>query len=171
MSTLKLFLRTIDTINEWTGRIVAWLVLPLVFIAMLEVILRYGFNRPTTWAWDINEWLMAGLTILMGGYILLKDGHVTVDIVVRQLSPRARAIIDLVTSVVFFISVGALLWGGTSQAWESFLTREESGNIFRGPIYVIKMAWPPGVFLLLLQGVGKFIRDLMTVIQPKGGKN
>ena len=171
MSRLRLFLRTIDTINEWTGNIVAWLIMPLVFIATIEVVLRYVFNRPTIWAWDINEWLMAGLTILMGGYLLLKDGHVTVDVVVRHLPPKARATIDLVTFVVFFIGIGALLWGGSSQAWQSLIGREESGTVFRGPIYIVKMAWPIGVFLLFLQGVAKFIRNLMTVIQPKGGRN
>jgi TRAP-type mannitol/chloroaromatic compound transport system permease small subunit len=168
---LRFFLRTIDMINEWTGKIAAWLIIPLVFIATFEVIARYVFNRPTIWAWDINEWLMAGLTILMGGYIFLKNGHVTVDVVVRHLSPRPRAIIDLVTFVVFFIGIGALLCGGTGQAWQAFMTREESGTVFKGPIYIVKMAWPLGVFFLLLQGVAKFIRDLMTVIQPKRGKN
>jgi TRAP-type mannitol/chloroaromatic compound transport system permease small subunit len=158
-------------INEWTGKIAAWLIMPLVFIATFEVILRYVFNRPTTWAWDINQWLMAGLTILMGGYILLKNGHVTVDVIVRRLSPRARAIIDLVTFLVFFVGIVALLWAGTGQAWQALMRREESGTIFRGPIYLVKMAWPVGVFMLLLQGVAKFIRDLIIVIQPKEGRN
>jgi TRAP-type mannitol/chloroaromatic compound transport system permease small subunit len=114
---------------------------------------------------------MAGLTILMGGYILLKNGHVTVDVIVRRLSPRARAIIDLVTFLVFFVGIVALLWAGTGQAWQALMRREESGTIFRGPIYLVKMAWPLGVSLLLLQGVAKFIRDLIIVIQPKEGRN
>lgn len=171
MSKLRLFLHAIDTINEWSGKIFAWLIIPMVLLATCEVILRYVFNRPTIWVWEVNQWLMAGITILTGGYILLKGGHVVVDVFVVKLSPRNRAMIDLVTFVLFFISMGLLLWGGASQAMESLAKREESGTIFRGPIYIVKMTWPLGVFLLLLQGVAKFIRDLMTVIQRKGGKN
>ena len=171
MSRLRFFLQAVDTINEWTGKIVAWLIIPMVLLATYEVILRYVFNRPTIWVWEVNQWLMAGLTILMGGYILLKGGHVVVDVFVVKLSPRTRAMVDLVTSVLFFISIGLLLWGGTSQALESLAKREASGTIFRGPIYIVKMAWPLGVFLLLLQGAAKFIRDLITVIQGEGGSN
>jgi TRAP-type mannitol/chloroaromatic compound transport system permease small subunit len=170
MSTLGLFLHVVDTINEWAGKIVAWLIIPMVLFATYEVVVRYVFNRPTIWVWEVNEWLMAGLTILMGGYLLLKEGHVVADVFVVKLSPRTRAVINLFTSVLFFLSIGLLLWGGTSQALESLAEREESGTIFRGPIYIVKMTWPIGVFLLLLQGAAKFIRDLMTVIKPKGGE-
>lgn len=171
MYSLRLFLRAIDTINEWVGNIVAWLIIPMVFIAVYEVILRYVFNRPTIWAWEINLWLMAALSILLGGYILLKGEHVVVDAVVRHLPPRARAIVDLVTSVVFFISIGVLLWASASQAWQSISVGEVSGTILKGPIYVIKMAWPIGASLLLLQGLAKFLRDLITVIRPKKVNN
>ena len=171
MSKLRLFLNTVDHVNEWVGKMVGWLIIPMVLIATYEVILRYVFNRPTIWVWEINQWLMGGITILTGGYILLKGGHVIVDVFVVKLSPRKRAMIDLVTSVLFFLSIGLLLWGGTSQAWESLMSREESGTIFRGPIYIVKMTWPLGIFLLLLQGVAKFIRDLMIVVQHQGGKN
>lgn len=54
MQRIKLCLRYIDAINECTGKGVGFLIIPITLIITLEVILRYVFNRPTIWAWDVN---------------------------------------------------------------------------------------------------------------------
>jgi TRAP-type mannitol/chloroaromatic compound transport system permease small subunit len=41
LNKLHLFL---NQINEWTGRVVAWLVLAMVLTTFTIVLLRYGFN-------------------------------------------------------------------------------------------------------------------------------
>ena len=115
MSFLNSLLRIIDNISQWAGNIIAWLFIPLVVFAMYEVIARYLFNSATTWVWEVNAWLMAALTILLGGYILLKNGHVTVDVLVRNRSQRARAAMDLITSAFFFIGIVSLLLASVSD--------------------------------------------------------
>jgi len=41
----------IDNTNEWLGKVASFLVLIIMAIAAMEVTLRYGFHRPTIWAW------------------------------------------------------------------------------------------------------------------------
>lgn len=60
------FLRVVDTFNTWLGRIGGWLFLPLTVIIFLDVVLRYIFNSPTIWAWDVNVQLMGALVALGG---------------------------------------------------------------------------------------------------------
>jgi TRAP-type mannitol/chloroaromatic compound transport system permease small subunit len=150
----------IDVINEWVGRMVSFLIIPMTVITVIEVILRYVFSRPTLWAWDINMMILGAFTVMTGGYVLLKEGHVAMDVFVANLSLRVRAVIALVTSVLFFFSIGLLVWQGGIAAWESFVMREQVNSVWSPPLYPLKMLWPIGVFLLLLQGVAKFIRDL-----------
>lgn len=167
---MKPSLGWIDILNEWVGRVLSLLIIPMTLIAVIEVILRYVFNRPTIWAWDINMMLLGAFSILAGGYVLLKQGHVTMDVVVTRLSPRVRAVIALITSLLFFYCMGLLLWQSGLAAQESIMIREEINSVWGPPIYPLKILWPIGVFLLLLQGVAAFIRDLKTARSKRASR-
>lgn len=105
----------IDVINEWVGRMVSFLIIPMTVITVIEVILRYVFSRPTLWAWDINMMILGAFTVMTGGYVLLKEGHVAMDVFVANLSLRVRAVIALVTSVLFFSASAFWCGRGGSQ--------------------------------------------------------
>jgi TRAP-type mannitol/chloroaromatic compound transport system permease small subunit len=156
----KTWLGWIDHLNEWVGYVTSFLILPMTLITTFEVILRYVFNRPTEWAWDVNMMLLGAFTVLTGGYVLLKEGHVTMDVFVAKLSIRTRAVIALITSVLLFFSVGLLIWQSGVAAEESFMMREQLNSIWSPPIYPLKILWPLGALLLILQGVATFVRDL-----------
>ncbi len=56
-----------------------------------------------------------------------------------------------------------LLYGG-SLAWESLSIWEHSNSAWGPPLYPVKLMIPVGAFLLLLQGVAKLIRDILTLV-------
>lgn len=153
----------IDTLNDWSGRIVAWLIIPMLLIVTYDVIMRYVFNCPTIWAWDINVQLLGVSVALGGGYTLLYNGHIGVDVFVEGLARRKRAIIDLITSIFFFLGIGVLVWESWKVAWFSVRTREVDYTFFAPPVYPLKVLIAVGFFLLFLQGIAKFIRDIVTV--------
>ena len=101
------FVAFVDSINERVGNLLSFLIIPIVLVASLEVVLRYVFNRPTIWAWDLNVMILGLYAIMSGGYVLLKEGHVTMDVVVAKLSPRIRAILAMIAYSLFFITIGA----------------------------------------------------------------
>ncbi len=155
----KRFLRIIDSINDWAGKSVSWLFIPLALVMTYEVVARYLFNRPTIWAWDINVMISTLVIIFAGGYALLHGSHVKVDVLVTRLSPRQRAILDMITSFLFFLSVGALVWYGWHRGLISIAAQEYRQSIWNPPMYWHRMCIPVAAFMLLLQGVAKFIRD------------
>ena len=55
---------------------------------LFEVVARYMFNSPTSWATEATTMLFVAYTILSGGYLLLHRGHIKVDIFYQQFSPR-----------------------------------------------------------------------------------
>ncbi len=167
MSRAEVFCRQIDTVNRWTGETASLLFLPLVGIVMLEVVLRHFFNSPTIWAWDVNVQLAAAIAILGGGYGLLYGRHVVVDVMVGHLTTRARARIDLVTSALFFFVVAILLWVAVSWAERSVSARELYTSLLEPPLYPLRRVVAIGIFLLLMQGIAKFIRDLAIATGPE----
>src|SRR4030042_1971010 len=110
-----------------------------------------------------REQLSGARVVLGGGYALLQDAHIGVDALVIHLSARGRAIVDLITSAFFFFGIGVLLWKAALDAWFSLEIREVYSSVFSPPIYPFTILMVIGILLLLLQGVAKFIRDLITL--------
>ncbi len=160
MGAVQAFCRGVDVVNDWTGKAVSMLHIPLVIIVMLEVVLRYFFDSPTLWAWDVNMQLTGTLILLGGGYTLLNKGHVIIDVIVGRFPLRARTIIDLVTSLVFFAGIGVLLWLSIGEAQYSVQAKERWTSVWSPPIYPFRVVIVIGLVLLLFQGIVKFIRDL-----------
>jgi TRAP-type mannitol/chloroaromatic compound transport system permease small subunit len=157
------FLRVVDKTNEWVGRVAAFLMVPLVLITAYEVVMRYVFQRPTIWAWDLNTQIFAAMTMLGGGYTVLQKGHVTVDVFVLGMPPRKRAMLDIATSFFFFLGMVVLVIGGWEMAWMSLKARETMPTVWAPPYYTMKLLVPAGALLVLLEGVADLIRNVFTV--------
>ena len=157
-------LSVIDSISEWSGRIFSFLIVAITFVMIYDVILRYAFNAPVKWPSDVTLILFAIYVVMGGAYALLLRAHVSMDLLHQRFSPRRKAIVDLATSVLFFLYVVVLVWKGWQFGLHSLQIREEAATIFRAPIYPAKMSLCVAAALLLLQGMAKWCRDLITAI-------
>lgn len=153
----------IDLINRYIYTGVSFLFVPMTLIAMFEVVMRYLFNSPTTWAWDINVQCFCAIVVLGGAHTLQQGGHVIMDIFVNRLQQKARLIVNLCVYIVFFFAIFIAIWQVSIFAWQSFILFEEASTIFSPPIYPIKSGILIGVSLLFLQGASLFVRDLMAL--------
>ena len=99
----------IDRLSLFCGEFVSYWAVIAVFVYYYEVIARYVFNSPTNWAHEAM-YLMFGMQYLIAGaYAMLTETHVRVDIFYAPMRRRNKAIVDLATSVFFFIFAGTLL--------------------------------------------------------------
>lgn len=161
------FLHTVSQINEKVGKVISYLITILVGVILYEICARYLFNRPTIWAHEVSLMIFGPYVILLGGFVLQRGGHVNVEIIYGRFSPRSKAIIDLFTWLLFFVFCGLILIKGWEIAWDSFKVRETEPTSFAPPVYPIKMMIPLGAFLLFLQGLAKFLQNLIFVISGK----
>ncbi len=168
MGQSSYFIRATNSINQWVGKITSYLVLVMTAIIIYEIFARYLFNRPTVWVHETSSFIFGVSIMLGGGYTFIYRTHVNVDILYNRFSPRGKAILDLITSVLFFSFALVLVWMGGAFAWNSLKALETSSTTWGPPIYPIKLTIPIGGALLLLQGLSKFIRDLSIAI--KGGE-
>ena len=155
-------LEYIDMINDWVGRVLSMIIVVIMFIAAYEVVMRYFFSRPTIWVWEINSQLLCVSGAFAGGYAMLTDTHVSVDIISSRLSPRLRSLLNLITSPLFFIFVGSLIWFGAQEAVRSIAVGEREISTFASPLYITKSLIPIGAVLMFLQGIAKYVREYKT---------
>jgi TRAP-type mannitol/chloroaromatic compound transport system permease small subunit len=163
MSILRAFLKFIDAVNDRVGNLLSYFLFFFFVLLLMEVILRYFFNSPTVWANELAQMLFGAYAILAGGYILRTGGHVNVDILYSRLSRKQRAVLDIVTSSLFFLFCGMLLVYGGSLAWDSLARFEHSQSAWNPPLYPAKLMIPLAALLLMLQGLAKLIRDIFIL--------
>lgn len=164
LAILVRLLAAIEWLNEQSGRSLAWITPLVIVITVIEVVLRYAFNSPTNWAHESSTLLFGVQYILSGAYAQLEGQHVNVDVISYRWSPRVRAVVDSLTSVFFFIFVGALGYTSWNFFWDSWQLNEHSSSDWGPPYYPVKLTIPIAFLLLGLQGLVKLVRDLHLAI-------
>ena len=153
--------KIIDRMSEWTGSLSAWLVVPLMFVIIYEVAMRYFFNAPTAWGYDVSWMLFAAQFLIGGAFTHLRDGHIRIDIVYAMLSDRAKIIYDTLINIVIILPPMLIFsWAGIKFTIEAFAVDERlSTTNWFFPAGPPKTLIPLGFFLLALQCVAEILRN------------
>jgi TRAP-type C4-dicarboxylate transport system permease small subunit len=128
VSSLRWLCQKIDLIVKLAGYAASGLMPILAFIVSFEVFSRYFLNRPTIWAFDLSLFLFGYIAILGGAYAQQKRAHITVDILYKKVSPKARRIFDLISYslAIFFLILIFYLCFEKLQDAIKFGTRRQS---------------------------------------------
>lgn len=167
MSTrLTRLLHVLDSISVWSGKAVAWLIVPMVLSLVYEVVARYGFDSPTAWAYDITYMLYGAMFMIGAAYTLKLDAHVRTDTFYAKWSARTRGIVDAFCYLfLFFPGMVAFLVVG----WDFFVTSYAQGertveSTWMPVIYPLKFVIVASTALLLLQGLSEFVKSVRAAV-------
>lgn len=164
MRSLSLFIRSISRLNDCLGKwFVAYLALAMFVTLLFEIVARYVFAAPTIWATELTQMLFGAYVMLSGGYLLVHRGHINVDIFYSRFSPRRKAAVDIVTSILFFSFMLVLLKEGWEMADDALARMETSHSAWNPPVWPLKLTVPIGALLLFLQGLAKLIEDVAAL--------
>jgi TRAP-type mannitol/chloroaromatic compound transport system permease small subunit len=157
------FINFADALSAWFGKAFGWLIIMMSFGMGYEVLVRYMFNSPTPWAFDVS-FIMYGALFMMGGaYTLSRGGHVRGDFVYRTWTPKTQATVELVLYFLFFFpGILALILAGWKYASRSWSYGEVSINSPAGiPIYQFKTIIVAAGILLFIQGIAQVCRCIL----------
>jgi TRAP-type mannitol/chloroaromatic compound transport system permease small subunit len=159
------FIRGVDHVSYWSGKLFAWLIVALTFVVSVEVFKRYILNQPTAWIFDFNNMLYGALFMMCGAYTLAAGGHVRADFVYSYLKPRKQAALDLALYFLFFIpGILGLIYAGADYAALSWRIGEHSTVTAEGPpIYHFKTVIPVAGLLVMLQGLAEIVRCIVCL--------
>src|SRR3954468_21105557 len=103
----------------------------IMMIVFSDVIMRYVFNRPFSWAYDlISLYLMAGVFFLVLSEAYTTRAHVSVDILQQKFSPAMIRLSEIVTCLVGIIVFSLIAYLGFLRAVDSF----QSADVMAGRI-------------------------------------
>ncbi|MBW1714801.1 MAG: TRAP transporter small permease subunit [Deltaproteobacteria bacterium] len=164
MYTLKIFIRIVDKISEWTGKATMWLIMAMVFVVSYEVVFRYFFNSPTVWAYDMAIFMFGYAGLWAGAYALKNGYHITVDIVYSQLSTRWKAILDVFTGLLGFFFLILVIVMNWEPAITAIINNQTTDSYWGPPAGHYKLMIPLSGFFFLMQGIANWFRSLYKAI-------
>lgn len=161
MGALLKLSRLIDSLNEFVGRWLAWLVLAAVLISAANAIVRKAFDTSSNAFLEIQWYLFAAVFLLAAGYTLLRQEHVKIDVVLHNFSRRTQIKVEIFGLVAFLMpfvfAVVDLVWPLVVRAYVSGEMSSNAGGLIRWPVFVMV---PLGFALLGLQGVSELIKRI-----------
>ena len=162
MVKIRMFVRFIDAVSEWSGRIFSWFVVGIISLSLFEVFTRRFLDKPTIWTHEIISYLFCGAVLLTIGYTLKHKAHANVDIFYERLSPKTKAVLDLITYAVFLVPFTLIvLYEGTRFAAMSWEMMERTPSAFNFYIFPAKTMLPVGFFLITLQMISDIIKNIV----------
>ncbi|GJL91270.1 TRAP transporter small permease subunit [Hyphococcus sp.] len=143
-----------ETINRRAGRTVMWLLLAMALIQFGVVILRYVFGINFIFMQESITYMHGAVFLLAGGYALLTDDHVRVDIFYREASPRRKALIDLLGTYLLLFPVCLLLiWTVSPYVANSWAVGEGSNEASGiAALFILKSFIPAFAVLMAMAG-------------------
>ena len=155
--------KAFDKFADAIGTFTAFAMVLMILNVFYDVIMRYFFNTGSI-AMQEMEWHLFSVVILLGmSYTLKEEGHVRVDVIYNNLTPKKQALINML-GVVLFIFPIAILVGLSSieNATEAYISMEQSGDPGGLPYrWVVKALIPLAFLLLIITSIGYFIRNLV----------
>jgi TRAP-type mannitol/chloroaromatic compound transport system permease small subunit len=159
---IKAFVRYIDTANKAVGKFAMYLVFAMMGILLFESLSRTIFDRPHIWVVEMAQFFMAAYYLLGGGYSMILDGHVRMDLLYGRWGRRRQAISDVITGFLLIFYMFFLLTGGISASKYALKYGQVNYTPWGPPLSPIKIVMTIGIFLMLLQVIATFFKDLAT---------
>ncbi len=191
-SFLRAYVRIVDAINYRLGRIVMYGIFAMVGVLLWSSVSK-TFFLPANWTLEIAQFSLVGYYMLGGPYSIQLRANVRMDLFYGNWSPRRKAWIDAFTIwfLVFYLGVmlyGAIdstayalghfqgesfsffrdlfvafVTGGPEAAGEKLGFIERSPTAWRPYLWPVKVLATIGIFLMLLQAISEFIKDIATL--------
>ena len=156
----------VDALNDKMGAGIRWLALVMVLVGAGTAILRYS-ARGLELSLNLTplgelQWYLFSLIFLLGAaYGLNHDVHVRVDVLYERFSKKARALIDLIGTLVFLIPFSIVMlyvsWPAVSNSFSIREMSPDPGGLPRWPIKIVILV---SFVLLMLQGLSQIVKQI-----------
>ncbi|MDJ0803261.1 MAG: TRAP transporter small permease subunit [Desulfobacterales bacterium] len=161
---LNTIIKGIDFLVEKQGQLTSFLIVPLLFIVLYEVLMRYAFNAPTVWGFEATAFVY-GMHYMLGlSYMEHAQGHVRVDIVTSRLPVKVQVAVMIAGYLLIFMPVyGLMTWGAFKFAHTATITNELNSTSWAPRIWPYKIVMAISFLLLVVQGLATMLKSVKTL--------
>ena len=159
----------VDFLNAIVRRVAettAWLNVALIAVILLQVVLRYGFNKGLVPLEELM-WHLYAVAFMFGmAYAVTNDSHIRVDVVHMSLPKRTQHIFEIFGILLLLMPVLWVLFDH-SLGWvaEAYRVNESSQNPTGLPYrWLIKGVVPVTMGLIFIAALARLIQEVMLLL-------
>jgi len=154
------YVNIVDTICEKVGRFVMYWVFFMMFLLILSFITRNIINFPLMWIIEMAQFTITAYYLLGGGYSMLTDDHVRMDLFYGKLSNKGKAKMDVFTSFFLIFYLIILFIGSITSLIYTIETKQKLFTAWAPYVWPIKTLMLIGILLMLLQAFSTLFKDI-----------
>ena len=125
-------------------------ILIMMLLTTVDVVLRYIFNSPLLWAYEVTEYLLVATLYLALAFTEAEGEHVSVELVYSRLSPMTQSIIHIITRTAMLAFCILLILETGHTAYDA-VKEHEAGTAAGTPMWPSRLMVPIGLSLLSVQ--------------------
>ena len=159
---LSRFVKVVEAINYRLGRVMMYFIFVMIGILLWSSVSK-TFFLPSLWTLEMAQFSMVAYFLLGGPYAMQMGANVRMDLLYGSWSVRQKAWVDAFTVIFLLIYLGVLLYGGLESLLYALEYKERSPSAWRPLMWPIKSLMCLGIFLMLLQVLAEFIKDIARI--------
>jgi TRAP-type C4-dicarboxylate transport system permease small subunit len=144
--------RTFDRCNQYLFAASGAMIVVMMFLMLSDVVTRM-IGTQIMGSMDVIEYGLLYFTFFGATYVLIKDKHIKMDLLLNYANPETREMINVLTNCI-----GAILWLAIAfftawSTWDAFTSNVVLPRIIRIPKFIILAVIPFGSFFLFIESV------------------
>jgi TRAP-type mannitol/chloroaromatic compound transport system permease small subunit len=189
---MRRYVRIVDAVNYRIGRVMMYGIFVMVGVLMWSSISK-TFFLPSRWTLEVAQFALVAYYLIGGPYSIQLAANVRMDLFYGSWTTRQKAWVDVFTVwfLIFYLGVmvvgavgstayslgyfgdapfsffgdliHAYVTGGAEAAREKIGFIERSPTSWRPYLWPVKVVATIGIFLMLLQAISEFFKDVATL--------
>ena len=164
-------MKIFDWIVDLAAILAAILLCCMMLIVCLGILARYFLGHPLFWVTGISEALLLYVTFLAATWVLRREKHVKMDLLINRLNAKHQACLNVITSTIFAFSCLVVIWYSVRVTWSHYQLGKYTQDIMRMPYAALLVIIPIGTALLFgqcLKTTSGFLKSWKGTINPEG---
>ena len=141
------FVGTVDWLSRALGNLTSAMLLAMLLMICYDVMMRYVFNEPTSWATELSTYLLVAVSFAGLSYALMQSGHIRVELLIGSM-PKARRIrFELITGWIGVLFVLVATWQAAIMVYDNYVNQIRSFSLLTTPVYLPQIPIAIGLFV------------------------
>jgi TRAP-type C4-dicarboxylate transport system permease small subunit len=154
------FIKFIHSLSKLCGVISTELIASAVLVTTQMVIVRYLFKMSTDWQTEYVIFSLAAATFIGAPYVLMKKGHVNVDLIPYYLNQKGKNILAIVAAILALSFLVILFYSSIELTNHAWVKNIKTPTIWSFPMWKVYIFLPIGMGIMILQ----YLADILSII-------
>ena len=154
------FIRFIHSLSKICGIISTALIASAVLVTTQMVVVRYALKMSTVWQTEYVIFSLAAATFIGAPYVLMKKGHVNVDLIPYYLNQKGKNILAIVAAILALSFLVILFYSSIELTNHAWVKNIKTPTIWSFPMWKVYIFLPIGMGIMILQ----YLADILSII-------